>query len=102
MSAYMIVNVDVQDVVAYEQYKAKVPALIRKHGGEYLVRGGKFLILEGHWRPSRLAIFRFPDMAAIENLFRDPEYQPLKALRQRPSKADIVTVEGRDHREEIS
>jgi uncharacterized protein (DUF1330 family) len=90
----MIVNVDVKDAAAYEGYKAKVPALIRKHGGAYLVRGGKFVIVEGDWRPSRLAIFRFPDMGAIENLFKDPEYQPLKALRQRVSKADIVAVEG--------
>jgi hypothetical protein len=27
----------VNNATAYEEYKAKVPALIRKHGGEYLV-----------------------------------------------------------------
>jgi uncharacterized protein (DUF1330 family) len=32
MSAYMIVNVDVRDAVAYEEYKAKVPGP-SKHGG---------------------------------------------------------------------
>jgi len=40
MSAYMIVNIAVRDSTAYEEYKARVPALIQKHGGEYLVRGG--------------------------------------------------------------
>ena len=54
MPAYMIVNLDVSDAVAYEEYKMKVPALIRKHGGKYLVRGGKFTILEGDWKPTRL------------------------------------------------
>ena len=94
MSAYMIVNVDVRDPAIYEEYKTKVPALIRKHGGEYLVRGGKFVILEGDWKPSRLVILRFPDITSTQALFNDPEYQPLKALRQRVCKTDIVVVEG--------
>lgn len=94
MSAYMIVNVDVKDPAAYEEYKTKVPAIIRKHGGEYLARGGTFIVLEGDWKPSRLAVFRFPDVASVQALYDDPEYQPLKALRQRVSKMDIVVIEG--------
>ena len=79
---------------AYERYKAEVPALIRKHGGEYLVRGGSFEVLEGDWRPSRLVLFRFPDLESVKAFFNDPEYQPLKELRLRVAKADIVAVEG--------
>ena len=94
MSAYMIVNVDVKDPTVYEEYKAKVPALIRKYGGEYLVRGGRFVIVEGDWKPTRLVILRFPDITSAQSLYNDPEYQPLKALRQRASKTDIVVVEG--------
>jgi len=94
MSVYMIVNVDVRDPVAYEEYKAKVPALIRRHGGEYLVHGGKFVVAEGDWKPSRLVIFRFPDIASVQALNDDPEYQPLKALSHRVAKSDIVLVEG--------
>lgn len=94
MAAYMIVNVDVQDPTAYEEYKARVPALVRKHGGEYLVRGGKFVVVEGDWKPSRLVIFRFPDIGSAQALYNDPEYQPLKALRQRASRMDIVIVNG--------
>jgi uncharacterized protein (DUF1330 family) len=94
MSAYMIVNVDVKDPSVYEEYKARVPALVRKYGGEYLVRGGKFVILEGDWKPSRLVIFRFPDITSAQTFYNDPEYQPLKALRQRVSKMEIVVVEG--------
>jgi uncharacterized protein (DUF1330 family) len=94
MSAYVIANVDVHDTAVYEEYKAKVPGLIRKHGAEYLVRGGKFVIVEGNWEPSRLIILRFPDITAAQGFYNDPEYQPLKALRQRASKTDIVFVEG--------
>ena len=96
MSAYMIVNVDIEDPAAYEEFKARVPALVRKHGGEYLVRGGKFAVVEGDWKPSRLVIFRFPDTACALTLYNDPEYQPLKALRQQASRMEIVVVEDCD------
>jgi len=94
MSAYMIVNVDVKDSTAYEEYKVSVPALIQKHGGEYLVRGGAFVVVEGDWKPGRIVLFRFPDTSSAQALYNDPEYQPLKALRQRASKMDIVAIEG--------
>ena len=94
MAVYLIVNVDVKDPSAYEQYKAEVPALIRKHGGEYLVRGGNFQVIEGDWQPSRLVLLRFPDKESVLAFFSDPEYQPLKDLRQRVTKTDIVMLEG--------
>jgi uncharacterized protein (DUF1330 family) len=94
MSAYVILNLDVKDAAAYEEYKARVPALIRKHGGEYLVRGGKLVVVEGDWRPSRLVLLRFPDIASIQALDSDPEYQPLKALRHRVARTEMVVVEG--------
>ena len=94
MSACLIVNIDVKDAAAYEEYKAKVPAFIQKYGGEYLARGGQTIVVEGDWKPSRLVIFRFPDMASVQALFDDPEYQPLKKLRQRVAKSEIVAIEG--------
>jgi uncharacterized protein (DUF1330 family) len=94
MSAYMIVDVDVKDAEAYAEYNSRVPALIRKHGGEYLVRGGKFITLEGDWKPRRLVVFRFPDIASAQALYNDPEYQPLIAIRQRVSSMNMIVVEG--------
>jgi uncharacterized protein (DUF1330 family) len=90
----MIVNLEVSDPAAYEDYKAKAPALIRKHGGEYLVRGGRFTVLEGNWTPTRLVLLQFPDAAAAQAFYDDPEYQPLKSLRQRVAKSDVVLVDG--------
>ena len=94
MPAYMIVDIRLRDAATYEKYKAEVPALIRKHGGEYLVRGGKFEVLEGSWQPSRLVVFRFPDSAAAHAFMNDPEYRPLKALRQGCADTDAVVVDG--------
>ena len=94
MPAYLIVDVDLRDSTAYEAYKCRVPALIARHGGEYLVRGGEHEVLEGEWRPHRLVLFRFPDRAAIRAFMADPDYAPLKALRQRIASTDAVAVDG--------
>jgi uncharacterized protein (DUF1330 family) len=94
MAAYLIVDVDARDPERYDVYKREVPRLIARHGGEYLVRGGFFEIIEGTWEPTRLVVLRFPSRAAIHAFFADPEYQPLRALRQEVATSNIVAVEG--------
>ncbi len=94
MTAYMIMDIDVLDPPQYETYKREVPKLVEKHGGEYLVRGGEFEVLEGEWTPIRLVIFSFPDRQAIHALFADPEYHRLKLLRHKVATSSIVAVDG--------
>jgi uncharacterized protein (DUF1330 family) len=94
VSVYMIVDIEVHDHVTYERYKAGAPALVHKHGGEYLVRGGPMSVFEGDWKPARLVVLRFPTMAAAEAFINDPEYQPLKALRQQSTRSNMLVVEG--------
>ena len=40
MSAYLIAQINVTDPEKFERYRDKVPAVIERHGGRYLVRGG--------------------------------------------------------------
>ena len=94
MAAYLIVDVEVQDPAGYEQYRAGVPALIRKHGGEYLVRGGHLEVIEGTWRPKRVVVLKFPDRQSAQAFIDDPEYRPLKELRHRAAQTDLVLVDG--------
>ena len=94
MPAYVIVDLDVKDPALYQQYLPHVPALVQKHGGEYLARGGRTETIEGSWQPARLVLFRFPDAESARAFFDDPEYQPLRAIRQRAADGDIVLVDG--------
>ena len=56
MAAYLIVDLDIHDQAGFQSYRMRVSAIIAKHGGEYLVRGGQFEVIEGDWhqasRPS--------------------------------------------------
>lgn len=94
MSAYMIIDVDISDMAAYEEYKKQVPAIITKHGGEYVIRGGEFKVLEGDWQPTRMVMLKFPTMAAALAMESDPEYQPIKAIRHNVARSSIVVAEG--------
>ena len=94
MSVYVIVNINIHDLPVYEAYKTGAPPLVRKHGGEYIARGGAIHVLEGDWNPSRLALLKFPDIQSVKALLDDPEYQPLKALRHSIAHTQMVAVEG--------
>ena len=94
MPAYLIVNIDLRDAEAYKPYIEAVPPIVARHGGEYLVRGGAFEIIEGTWQPHRLVLFRFPDRAAIRAFVDDPDYAPFKALRLSVATTDSVAVDG--------
>jgi uncharacterized protein (DUF1330 family) len=94
MAYFMILDIRIHDLPKYQEYMAKVKPMIEAAGGRYLVRGGTHAVIEGDWHPTRLVLFEFPSRAAAEAFFALPEYQPLKALRQASSSADIVGVEG--------
>ena len=95
MPAYMIVDIDIHDQPAYvAEYAKFVPAIVARHGGKYLARGGKTEVMEGEWIPKRIALFEFPNVDAAKAFLSDPEYQPLKAVRHRVAKTNAITVEG--------
>ena len=94
MAAYLVVDIEITDADAYENYRAKVPALIAAHGGRYLVRGGASEVLEGTWQPRRTVILEFPDMVSLKAFWQDPQYQPLRAIRELAAKSNLVAVEG--------
>ena len=53
MSGYMITTIEVKNPEAYKEYLAKVTDIVKKFGGEYLVRAGEYTEVEGKWKYSR-------------------------------------------------
>ncbi len=94
MSAYLIGDITVHDPEQYGEYVKRVPALVDKHGGNYLVRGGNPILLEGTWQPQRVIVLRFPDARSAQALLDDPDYAPVKTIRQRAAQTNLVLVEG--------
>lgn len=94
MAAYLVADVEVTDVQAYQEYRDRVPAVIAAHGGRYLVRGGAVERLEGAATLHRFVVLEFPDMAKLRSFYESPEYQTLIPLRQKGSRASLFAVEG--------
>jgi uncharacterized protein (DUF1330 family) len=90
----VIGEIEVTDPATYEDYRKQVLATIQKHGGKFLVRGGKVEALEGGWSPKRLVLLEFPSMEQALKWYRSPDYAPLIKLRQKASRGKLVAVEG--------
>jgi uncharacterized protein (DUF1330 family) len=52
-------------------------------------------VLDGNWRPNRVVIIEFPDIAAARGLYSSAEYQRLIALRRSAATDVIIAVEGK-------
>lgn len=95
MPLYLILDNTIHDAAKYDDYKRAVPAIVAKHGGEYLARDAKFEVLAGNWHPNRVVIFKWPSRAALNAFFADPEYQPWKKLRESAATTNnLLLVEG--------
>jgi|SRR5262249_44615082 len=94
MPAYVVVEVEVEDAVRYEDYKPMVPPSLVPYGGRFLVRGGKVETLEGDWAPQRFVMVEFPSVEKAKAWWNSPEYKDAKALRQATSKTQMIVVEG--------
>ena len=94
MTAYVIVQITVNDEETYAQYREQVPAIIAKYGGEYLVRGGDMEILEGEWPASRCVVLKFKDMKSAKAGHGSDDYKEPMALRHKAAHTNAVLVDG--------
>ena len=94
MAAYIVTQIEITDPETFETYRAQVPPILEKYGGEFIVRGGDREVLEGDWPWLRMVILKFPDREAAKAWHASAEYQGPKALRQAASKANMIVVDG--------
>ena len=94
MSAYVIVEVEIDDPVEYEDYKKLTPASIAAFGGRFIVRGAKSECLEGDWHPQRIVVLEFPSVERAKEWWHSAEYAPAKEIRHRTAKTRMLIVDG--------
>ena len=92
---YWIARVDVKNEEGYKPYVAANPAIFKKYGGRFLVRGGKIDAAEGSTR-ARNVVIEFPDYASALACYRSPEYQENIKVRLPHSTVDLIVIEGYD------
>ena len=95
MPAYVIASVtEVWDEDKLVEYRKRNTDAVAKHGGRFVVRGGRQEILEGDYAPLRVVVIEFPDLDAARGWYESDDYAPLRELRRSASETDICVVEG--------
>ena len=94
MKAYWIAlykNIDSQENI--KKYAKEVTEVLRSYGAKPIVRGGKFLTLEGEKYP-RTVIWEFPNYEQAIKCHNSKEYQDGWALAKDTTKRNLQIVEG--------
>jgi uncharacterized protein (DUF1330 family) len=76
-----------------KKYSSIVTPIIKRFGGKPLVRGGKFLTLEGEKYP-RTVIWEFPNYEQAIKCHDSKEYQDGWALAKDTTDRNLQIVEG--------
>ena len=92
---YWVAHVDITDAEAYKAYVAANAIPFAKYGARFLVRSGRYEVIEGATR-ARQVVIEFADYETALACYHSPEYQAAKALRAGASDADLIVVEGYD------
>ena len=95
MTAYLIVDTQIENADAYEDYKRLAKPIAEKYAGVYRARGGAMDILETDlWAPTRMVIIEFPDMESARSFANSDEYAPVKPIRQENADCTLFIVDG--------
>jgi uncharacterized protein (DUF1330 family) len=95
MSAYWCARVHVTNPEQYDKYVALAGPAIEKHGGVFLARGGKQVILEGG-QYERSIVARFPTLEDAVKCYNSTEYSDARKFTVGSSERHMVAIEGID------
>jgi uncharacterized protein (DUF1330 family) len=85
----------IHDPDTYLKYTALTPPIVARHGGRFLTRGDEVSTHEGEAFKERMVIIEFPDRAAAEAWYNDPDYQSASKFRRAASVGRMILQEGR-------
>lgn len=85
INSYDIIHPD------YQAYPPQVSVILKKYGAEVLAVDTAAIAMEGKARTMN-AIIKFPSEEAALQCYNDPEYEPLKALRQRTTANSTMII----------
>jgi uncharacterized protein (DUF1330 family) len=94
MTAYVIVDIEVHNPEAYQDYLAKITPTVYANQGKYLVRGADTQVVSGDWHPKRMVVMQFPSLAVAQHWATSDTYADIHAIRNANATANMIIVEG--------
>lgn len=94
MVAYIVNEIVITDPERFQTYADQVPAILKAHGGEYVVRGGQPERVDGPEPPHRVVVVRFASREAARAWRNSPEYLAILPIREATSTSRVYIVDG--------
>jgi uncharacterized protein (DUF1330 family) len=94
MSVHVLIDIKVKNPDMYGEYVRKVPPIVKKFGGRYLVRGGKITTISGDWHPERVIVLEFDSSEQVRKWLDSPEYAEVAHLRENATITNAIMIEG--------
>lgn len=95
MSTYVLVDLNIEDMEVLSEYLTRIPDLISKHGGRYLVRGAEPTVVHGTAEPPQyIVVLEFPSRADVEAFMQAREESGLADIFARGTRSRILVADG--------
>lgn len=94
MSFFRLVGLDVTDASEYARYRDAMAPILTRHGGAFVwdLVVSDALLSPTDARITRAFALRFPDEAAHDAFFSDPDYAPVRARHFDASVASVTPL----------
>ena len=82
MSAFVIVDIAIENEAQYSKYIALITPSVAAYGGRYRVRGGRPETLDGDWHSERIVVMEFPNRETAKAWLADESLADIHNMRR--------------------
>lgn len=93
-AAYIVAEVTITNEDQMKLYREWSTRAMQEYGAEVLVRGGRVEPLEGDWKPQRVVVLKFNDMATAQAYYHSETYTHARQVREGAGSIRMFAVEG--------
>lgn len=94
MSVFFMAEIEsIKDEKLYSEYIEKTTPIIKKFGGEYVLRSQSLIPISGDWKIKRIILIRFTSRDKIQECFHSNEYREIAHLRESSTVSKAIMIE---------
>jgi len=95
MRGYITVDVNITDMEGFMEYASRIPVLMEKYGGRYIVKGAEpEVVRKGGESTQFVVVIEFPSVEAADGFIEERSKSELIEIFNRSTAGRILKVEG--------
>ena len=77
----------------YSEYIQRATPIIKKYGGEYILRSQFLKPISGDWNLKRIILIQFTSKGKLQECFQSNEYKEIAHLRESSTVSKAIMIE---------